>query len=211
LEITYLGHSAFRLRGKDVTVVTDPFPPAIGFSMGKPQAHIVTISHYSPNHSFFEGVTGEPRRVDGPGEYEVQDLLIAGIATSYEPFKGTTNTAYVFRFDDLVVCHLGDVKGSLQDSRVEEIGSIDVLLVPVGGGTVLGPSQAANVIHQLEPSIVIPMHYKLDGANIDGMEPVEHFCREVGLKEVVPEPKLTANRSSLPSEVRVVVLEHKRV
>jgi L-ascorbate metabolism protein UlaG (beta-lactamase superfamily) len=202
------------LRGKDVTVVTDPFPPAIGLSMGKPQAHIVTVSHESPHHSFVDGVTGvtgEPRRIEGPGEYEVQDLLIAGIATAYEPIKGTTNTAYVFRFDDLVVCHLGDVKGSLQDSRVEEIGSIDVLLVPVGGGNVLGPSEAANVIQQLEPSIVIPMHYKLEGENIDGMEPVEHFCREVGLKEAVPEPKLTANRSSLPSEVRVVVLEHKRV
>lgn len=211
MEITYLGHSAFRLRGKDVTVVTDPFPPALGLSMGKPQADIVTVSHDTPNHSFVEGVQGSKREIRGPGEYEVQDLLIAGIATAREPLKGTTNTAYVFRFDDLIVCHLGDLKGALQDSAVEEIGSIDVLLVPVGGGNVLGPSQAAHVIQQLEPSIVIPMHYRIDGAAVDGMEPVEHFCREVGLKEVVPEPKLTANRSSLPSEVRVVVLEHKRV
>lgn len=211
MEITYLGHSAFRLRGKDVTVVTDPYPPALGISMGKPQANIVTVSHGSANHAFLDGVGGDPRVISGPGEYEVQDILIAGVATASEPGTGPVNTAYVFRFDDLIVCHLGDINTKLNDAEVEAIGNINVLLIPVGGGGALGPTQAAEAINQLAPSIVVPMHYRLDGGTVDGLEPVEHFCREVGLKEIVPEPKLSATKNSLPSEVRVVVLENRRV
>jgi L-ascorbate metabolism protein UlaG (beta-lactamase superfamily) len=179
--------------------------------MGKPQAAIVTVSNGSPNHGYIEGVSGEPRVVRGPGEYEIADLLIAGVATSSEPGKGATNTAYVFRFDDCIVGHLGDVRGKLTDAQVEAIGNIDVLLVPVGGGASLGPRAASEVINQLEPSIVVPMHYSIEGSTAAGLEPVELFCRELGMKEVTPEPKLTATRSSLPSDVKVVVLENRRV
>lgn len=211
MEILYLGHSAFRLRGKDVTVVTDPFPPAIGFSMGKPAADVVTVSHRSPNHSFVQGIGNEPRVVEGPGEYEVADVLIAGVATGMEPARGPTNTAYVLRFEDVAVCHLGDLRDKLTDAQVEEIGSIDVLLIPTGGGSIIGPTEAAEVVHQLEPSLVIPMHYRIDGVKVDGLEPVDTFCREMGSKEFVPEQKVTVTRGSLPSEVRVVVLENRRI
>jgi L-ascorbate metabolism protein UlaG (beta-lactamase superfamily) len=211
LEVTYLGHSAFRLRGKEVTIVTDPFPPSPGFSMGKPSADIVTISHKSPHHSFREGVGNSPHFVDGPGEYEVSDVLIAGVATTTEPGRGAINTAYVMRFDDLAVCHLGDVTDKLSDNQVEEIGSIDVLLIPAGGGKALGPTDAAEVVSQLDPSVVIPMHYRLNGGAVVGLEPVDLFCREMGLKEFTAEPKLTLTKSSLSQEIRVVVLEQRRV
>lgn len=211
MELTYLGHSAFRLRGKEVTIVTDPHPPELGASMGKPSANIVTISHKSANHSYVEGVSGNPRIVNGPGEYELADILIAGIATSIEPHVGPTNTAYVFRLEDLNICHLGDLRAKLTDKQVEEIGSIDVLLVPVGGGSAIGPAQAAAVITQLEPSVVVPMHYRVDGVQAPGLEPVGPFCREVGLKDYVPEPKLSITRGSLTNEVRIVVLENKHV
>jgi L-ascorbate metabolism protein UlaG (beta-lactamase superfamily) len=211
LELTYLGHSAFRLRGKDVTIVTDPHPPELGAPMGKPSANIVTISHKSPNHSYSEGVSGNPRIVNGPGEYELADILIAGVATSMEPRVGPTNTAYVFRLEDLNICHLGDLRDKLTDKQVEEIGSIDVLLVPVGGGRAIGAAQAAAVITQLEPSVVVPMHYRVDGVLADGLEPVDPFCREVGLKDYVPEPKLSITKGSLTNEVRIIVLENKHV
>ena len=210
MELTYLGHSTFRLRGKDVTIVTDPHPPELGAPMGKPSAHIVTISHDSPNHSFAEGVSGSPRIVSGPGEYELADILIAGVATSMEPRIGPTNTAYVFRVEDLNICHLGDLRDKLTDKQIEEIGSVDVLLVPVGGGSAIGPAKAAAVITQLEPSVVVPMHYRTDGPAPDGLEPVDPFCREVGMKEYTPEPKLSITKGSLSSEVRIVVLESKR-
>jgi L-ascorbate metabolism protein UlaG (beta-lactamase superfamily) len=199
------------LRGKDVTVVTDPHPPEIGAPMGKPSADIVTTSHGGPNHSYVQGVAGEPRIVSGPGEYEVANVLIAGVATSMEPRVGPTNTAYVFRLDDLIVCHLGDLREPLTDQQVEDLGNIDVLLVPVGGGGALNAAQAAPVIAQLTPLLVIPMHYRVDGVKIDGLETVEPFCKEVGLKEYVPEPKLTVTKGSLSHEMRIVVLENKRV
>jgi L-ascorbate metabolism protein UlaG (beta-lactamase superfamily) len=211
LEILFLGHSAFRLRGRDVTVVTDPYPPQIGFSMGKVSANIVTVSHESPNHSFVGGVQGNPRVVTGPGEYEIADVLIAGVATAQEPLKGALNTAYVLRFDDLAVCHLGDLRSKLANQQLEELGDIDVLCIPVGGGNALDPTAAAEVVSQLDPRIVVPMHYHMDGGKVEALESVEGFVREMGSKDVVPEPKLSVTRSSLPSEVRVVVLENRRV
>lgn len=207
MEITYLGHSAFRLRGKDVTVVTDPFPPSFGLSMGAVKADVVTVSHNSPNHNFLDGVGNGARAVRGPGEYEVAGVLIAGVATAQEPRKGPTNTAYVLRFDELAICHLGDLDDKLTDNQVEALGSIDVLLIPVGGGKALGAGPAAEVVSQLGPSLVIPMHYRVEGGTLGGLDPVDLFCREMGSKEWVPEPKLTVTRGSLPSSAKVTVLE----
>lgn len=189
-------------------MVTDPFPPVSGASMGKVNAQIVTVSHGDPNHAFVSGVEGEPRTVEGPGEYEVADVLIAGVATATEPGAGATNTAYVLRFDDLAVCHLGGLSNKLSDKQVEELGNIDVLLVPVGGGGALGPVEAAEVVSQLDPSLVVPMHFGVDGTG-GSLEPVDLFCREMGSKEFTPEQKLTVTKSSLPAETRVVVLQSK--
>ncbi|MGI8824521.1 MAG: MBL fold metallo-hydrolase [Chloroflexota bacterium] len=211
MEITYLGHSAFRLRGKDVSIVSDPFPPSLGLAMGKPSANIVTVSHDSANHSYVKGVGGEPRVIDGPGEYEVSNVLIAGVATSMEPMTGPTNTAYVLRFDDLAICHLGDAHDKLTNQQIEQIGDIHVLLIPVGGGKSLSPVQASDVVAQLEPQLIVPMHFRLAGAEMDGLEPVDHFTREMGVKEFVPEAKLMVTKSSIGHETRVIVLESRRV
>lgn len=206
-----MGHSAFRLRGKDTTIVTDPFPPSLGISMGKPTANIVTVSSGRPNHSFVDGVGGTPRTVDGPGEYEIAGILIAGVATSMEPGVGPTNTAFVFRFEDLALCHLGTIKDTLSNQQIEEIGDINVLFVPVGGGNALGSAGAAQVIAQLEPQIIVPMHYHLPNTTVNALVPVEQFAREMGTKEFVAEPKLSVTKSSLGQEVRMVVLENRRV
>lgn len=210
MEITYFGHSAFRLRGKEVTVVTDPFPPGIGLDMGKVNADIITVSHASPNHSFTGGVAGDPRVVNGPGEYEISEVLIAGVATQAEPVKGPTNTAYVIHLDDLTVCHLGDLNSTLTDGQLEGIGDIDVLFVPVGGQQTLAPAKAAEVVAQLEPRVVIPMHYNLDSSKVQGLAPVDQFIREMGAKEFVLEPKIAVSRSSLPPDVKVTVLQAKK-
>lgn len=177
--------------------------------MGKVTADIVTVSHDSPNHCFVGGLTGEPRTVEGPGEYEIAEVLIGGVATGAHPGVGPTNTAYTLRFDDLAICHLGDLNGKLSDAQVEELGSIDVLLVPVGGGGALSATAAAEVVAQLEPSLVIPMHFSSEGKKIEGLEPVDHFVREMGAKDFVSEPKVSVTRSSLPSEVRVAVLARR--
>lgn len=201
MEITYLGRSAFRLRGKEVTVVTDPY----GDGMAKVQADIATES--TPGNQDLP-VAGITRQVRGPGEYEVADILIHGVATNAEPGTGPTNTAYVFRIDDLVLCHLGRLKKKLDPEQIEEIGNIDLVFVPARNGEGLGPTEAAEVVHQLDPKLVIPMELEpYSGAN--GATP-DIFLREMGTAGVTPESKLAVTRGSLPSEVRVVVLEPKR-
>jgi L-ascorbate metabolism protein UlaG (beta-lactamase superfamily) len=207
LEISYLGHSAFRLRGKEVTILTDPFSPDLGFSMGTIAADIVTVSHASPNHSFVDGVAGNYRVVRGPGEYEIAEVLIAGVPTDVAPGTGIRNTAYVMRVDDVTVCHLGDLADKLTDEQLEQIGDVGVLLIPVGGGTALGPTAAAEVVAQLEPSLVIPMHFSNTEAT--GLGTVDYFLREMGRKEWAPEPKVTVSRGSLGSEMKIVVLDRK--
>jgi L-ascorbate metabolism protein UlaG (beta-lactamase superfamily) len=200
LEITYLGRSAFRLRGKEVTVVTNPETVD---GAAKLQADIVTSSAPSDGDLPAAGIT---RQVRGPGEYEMADILIHGVATDAQPEVGPTNTAYVFRIDDLVLCHLGGLTKKLTSEQLEEIGNIDVVFVPVRSGDSLGPTEAAEVVHQLDPKLVVPM--ELERADTEGMP--ETFLREMGTAGVTPEPKLTVTRGSLPSEVRVVVLEPKR-
>ena len=206
MDITYFGQLAFRLRGKDVSVVTDPIPPDSPLRMPKVPAAVVTLSHHD-SHGL-ASVLDAPKVVSGPGEYEVADVLITGVATAQRPMTGPTNTAFVVRFDDVAVCHLGQLKERLSDKQVEELGAIDVLLVPAGGGNALGPGQAAEVVAQLEPSVVVPMHYRVDGFE-EELDPVEMFCREMGVKEFVTEPKLTVTRGPAGSTVKVVVLEHK--
>jgi L-ascorbate metabolism protein UlaG (beta-lactamase superfamily) len=203
LDITYLGHSAFRLRGKDVTIVTDP-PPG-----SKIQADIVTLTRTDGKQPATDELGAATRLVAGPGEYEVADVLIAGVATATEPSVGALSTAYVFRFDDLAVCHLGGARAKLTPQQIEEIGNVDVLLVPVGGNGLLNAAAAAEVVHQLEPKLVIPMEYRIDGMAPE-REPVDHFCREMGTKEFAAESKVSVTKNTLPSEVRVIVLESKR-
>lgn len=206
MEITYFGHLAFRLRGKEVTVVTDPDSAERAAEGGR--ADLVTLSVPEQAAGIARRSSDGARVVAGPGEYEIAGVLVHGVATSAQPFTGPANTAFVFRLDDLAVCHLGHARQKLDDQQVEEIGNIDVLLVPVGGDDTLEPAQAAQVVSQLEPMVVVPMGYEINGGGLP--EVIQHFCREMGAKDVTPESKLTITKSGLPGQVRVVVLENKR-
>ena len=188
MEITWLGHACFRLRGKEGVVVTDPFGPNTGLALGKPTADVVTISHHADNHANVGGVGGEFRVLDGPGEYEVHNIGITGVQTPRVDEHGQPagiNTAYLFEMDDLVVCHLGEFSGKLTASEAEAMPGVDVLLVPVGGVGTLNASGASEVISRLEPRVVVPMHYRVDGANLE-LEGVERFLREMGASGAQP-------------------------
>ncbi len=213
-EIQYLGHSCFRLRGRDGVVLTDPFGTQVGYDIGKPTAHIVTISHGHDDHNNIEAVKSlrEPLFVaDGPGEYEVSNVLMTGVGTYHDDKKGEErgrNTVFVIHLDDVVFCHLGDLGHELTAAQVEEIGDVDVLFVPVGGNFTIDATLAATVIGQIEPRIAIPMHY----AYADGnplLAPVDKFMAEMGMKEFTPEDKLAVTASSLPAaeaQTRILVL-----
>ena len=212
MEITWLGHSCFRLKGKQATVITDPFSPASGYILGKVSAEIVTVSHAHPGHSYTQGVGGEPRILKSPGEYESAGVLTVGVHTYHDNEKGAQsgkNTAFIIDVDDVMICHLGDLGHVLTAEQVAEIDGVDVLLIPVGGVSTIDAVQAAQIVRQLEPKIVIPMHYKTDALKRE-LETADRFLKEMGVKEAVPQPKLTVNKNSLPLTMQVTVLSYKQ-
>ena len=210
MDITWLGHACFRIRGSHATVITDPYPPDLGYSLGKPTAHIVTVSHQHPGHSYVRGIGGQPRPITGPGEYEIRGALVIGIATSHDAEGGRKrgrNTVYLMEIDEVSVCHLGDLGHVLTAAQVEEIGDVDVLLLPVGGVSTINAPMAAEVVRQLEPKVVVPMHYKTRAISWE-LEPVERFLKEIGIKPITPQPKLSFTKSSLPASTQVFLLDY---
>ncbi len=214
MEITWLGHSCFRLKGKDVTVLTDPYVKDIGYSLGRPQADIVTVSHDHHDHNHVPGVGGDPKVVKGPGEYEIKNVFIKGISTFHDAEGGKArgrNTVFTITLDDVVVCHLGDLGHPLTQAQAEEIDTVDVLLVPVGGFYTINATQAAEVVSLLEPKIVIPMHYQTEALTLrQTLDTVDKFITEMGGKSVTPQPKLVVMRNTLPEETQVVVLDYRK-
>lgn len=209
MDITWLGHACFRLRGRDAVALTDPYARSLGLSLGRQSADIVTVSHDSSNHNAVEALDGQPRVVRGPGEYEVRGIIITGVATPGEREAGGKfgrNTAYAIEIDDLTICHLGDLGKTLNAEQIEALKDPDVLLIPAGGLCTINPAEVAEVVSQLEPKLVVPMHYALPGVKLD-LEPLDKFCREMGVQEVRSQPKLAVTRGSLPDETTVLILE----
>ena len=148
--------------------------------------------------------------VTGPGEYEISGVLIIGIATFHDGEKGKKrgrNTVYVMEVDEVSVCHLGDLGHVLTIEQVEELDNVDVLLLPVGGVSTINAPMAAEVVRQLEPKVVVPMHYKTEALSWE-LEPVTRFLKEMGVKEVKSQPKLSLTKPSLPVTMQVYLLDY---
>lgn len=214
MEIKFFGHSCFQIKGKKTTVITDPFDPAfVGLKIPRLSAEIVTISHDHPDHNNFSAVSGTSRRkepfvVDGPGEYEIDEVKIFGISSFHDGQQGKDrgkNTIYTIEMEGLRVVHLGDLGHKLTEEQVEELGMTDILLVPVGGTYTLGPEEAVEVVSQLSPSIIIPMHYRLPKLKFELLPP-DDFLKALGVEKVSPLPKLTIKGENLPEEKEVVIL-----
>ena len=210
MDVTWLGHGCFRLRGRSAAVVTDPYPPAIGLKLSRMDADVVTISHDHENHNYSQ-VVREAYEIRGPGEYEVAGVAVIGLPTYHDAEKGARrgrNTVYLIEIDDVRVCHLGDLGHGLDDAEAETLSSADVLLVPVGGHSVINAAQAAAVVRQLEPRYVVPMHYSIPGLKLE-LDPIDRFLKEIGLTAGEPLPKLAVQASSGDYETKLVVLEPK--
>ncbi len=212
MEIVWLGHSCFRIRGREATIVTDPCPPATGYAIGKPTADIVTISHHHSNHDYTKAVAGSPVVLDAPGEYEIHGAFITAVPTYHDDQKGSErgrNLAFIVEMEDIRVCHLGDLGHAPTAEQAEEMTGADVLLVPVGGGTTIDGAKAAEVVNLLEARLVIPMHYRTEALK-DGLDPPDRFLKEMEVTSLEPQPKLSVNRSGIPSETQVVLLDYRR-
>ncbi len=212
MEISWLGHSCFIIKGKEKVIITDPCYPSLGYSLGKPHADIVTLSHFHPGHSYVEGIAIEPKQIKGPGEYEIGGTFITGIAAFHDDKKGEIkgkNTIYLIEMDDMALCHLGDLGHRLTPQLAEELGIIDILFLPVGEISTIPLDIAVEIVGQLNPHIVIPMHYKTDTI-AKNLQTVDKFLKKMGIREPEVKAKLSVASSSLPASPQVVVLDYPR-
>ena len=214
MDITWYGLSCFRIRESGAIVVCDPYDKSMGVTLPKLRADIVTVSHDRPGHGDVERITGTPKVLRGPGEYEVQNVFITGATTyhrrrSQEPPE--RNVVFFFDFGDLTIGHLGDLGEVPSQAEIEELnlGEVDVLMVPVGGGQTLDPTRAVDVIGMLEPRLVIPMHYRQPELAVDWiqeLEPVDRFLKELGVTPPERQDILRLTKSALPEETQVILL-----
>jgi L-ascorbate metabolism protein UlaG (beta-lactamase superfamily) len=210
MEITWLGHSCFLIRGKGQTIITDPCHPDLGYRLREPEADIVTVSHFHPGHSYIEGVANEPKQIKSPGEYEIGGTFITGISTFHDNKKGELkgkNTIYVIEMDGITLCHLGDLGHPLGPHLLEELGDVDVLFLPVGEVSTIPVDTAAEIVRQLEPPIIIPMHYKTE-AFTGNLSLVGKFLDKMRIRELEAKPKLLITSSSLPTTTQTIVLNY---
>lgn len=209
MEITWYGMSCFRITERKLaTIVTDPFAPAIGLGELKLKSDVVTISHDAPGHNYLHGVSGMEHQLDGPGEYEIGGVFITGIATPSKTGK-FNNIVYLYNYNGLTIAHLGDIGDVPSQKQIEDLELVNVLLVPVGGGSSLNAARAAELVSMLEPNVVVPMHYQLPGLETS-LEPLDKFLKEMGVSEAKREASLKlTNADSLPQETEVIILAHR--
>ncbi len=213
MRITWFGHACFGLASDSgVTIITDPFDESVGYELPDAQADIVTVSHQHFDHNYVQGVPGNPEVVSEAGNFCIKGIPIKGINSYHDDQNGSkrgTNIIYVFDIDGIRVCHLGDLGHVLAKEQVEQIGEVDVLLIPVGGTYTIDANGAASVVSSLKPSIAIPMHYKTDriGFPIDG---VDKFLQAAGGGTYIDGCTLEVKKQDVEGkETRILVLDYK--
>jgi len=205
MHLTWLGHSAFKIQDKigsdGVTLVIDPYGAESGLKMPRMEADILVVTHNHVDHNNREAIKGSPFIIDCPGEYEVKGVSIEGVKVPHDDKEGRERgqvVAYRINIDDINIVHLGDLGGTLDPKQLEVLSGADILLIPVGDKYTIDAKKAVEVVSQLEPRIVIPMHYKIPGLKYD-LDGVEKFIKEIGLKPR-QEEKLKISKRDLPQE-----------
>lgn len=212
--LTYLGHSCFKIQDKTgpdgITVVTDPYDKKIGFKAPNFEADIVTISHDHYDHNNAGSLRGEPYVIDSAGEYDVKGIAVQGVESYHDEKEGKergVNVIYRIEIDDIYISHLGDLGHVLDNKQLEVLVGTDILLIPVGGKYTIDAKKAVEVVAQVEPRIVIPMHYDMPGLKVEGLDKVDKFIKEIGIKPT-EEDKLRISKKDLPAEdMELVVLK----
>ena len=207
-EFRWLGHNSFRIRAREAMVLTDPVDRSTGYAAAKQSVDVVTVSHEHKGHANLGLVKPGYQIVRGPGEYEMHDIFITGIRTYHDDEKGKLrgyNTIYIIEVEGMRICHLGDLGHPLTEEHTSSLSNVDVLLVPAGGGEVISPAVAAEVVTALEPKLVIPMQFRTEIGD-KALGPVDEFCKQLGVPVPEPEDKLAVRASELTEVMRLVVL-----
>ena len=211
MDLVWLGHSSFRLHSEGMVVVTDPFPESLGLRMDGRPAAVVTVSNTHRNHSAADAVAGAPRVFSAPGEYEYNGVMVRGVMTPLPdglPHE-QRNVAYTIELDGVSVCHLGDLSRPPTTRQLDDLKPVDVVLIPAGGHCTVSMDHALQVVQDLDPKIVVPMHFGhgQEGVPLDGVEP---FLRRLSVDEAQPQPRLVVTPGNLPSDLRVNVMSPAR-
>jgi L-ascorbate metabolism protein UlaG (beta-lactamase superfamily) len=220
MELTWYGRTCIRIRGRDAVVVADPYQSVVGPTGRGISGDVVTFSHPDDHpvarargKSSRDGKTILPSSLenafvlDGPGEYEVKEILVTGVRTYRDDARGADSgkqTAFLIEVDGLHTIHLGEIGHLLSEEKLADIGPVDIACVPLGGS--LSPSQAAALVAQLDPQIVVAMPICDDDA--DCAEALKRFFHEMGA-EAVTQPKVSVTATSLPVETTTVLLESR--
>ncbi len=210
MEVIWYGHASFKIKGKTGSVIIDPFDPeVVGLKLPRDlSADIAIKTHDHPDHNKMDLIKDAQLVIQGPGEYEYNGIAVTGVASYHDTKTGEErgkNTIYNIEVDGVNVVHLGDIGHILSEDQVADIGNTDILLIPIGGTFTIESKAASEIISQLEPKIVIPMHYKIEGLKFE-LETPEKFLKEMGAENIEPVNKLTITKDKLPDELQVVVL-----
>ena len=209
MEVTWLGQSCFKIQGKETTIVIDPYDPKIGLKLPKKLiADLLLITHDHFDHNYKKGVTGNYYLIDTPGEYEIKGALITGLQLFHDKKQGQergTTTAYIIELDGIKICHLGDIGQDLSEDEIDKIGDIDIMMIPVGGNFTINSEEAARIIGEIEPKIVVPMHYKIPCLTLD-LHEVEKFTQKVKAKAEKSDV-IKIKEGALPQETSVYILK----
>ena len=216
MQVIWKGQSFFQIliqRGKEsvVKIAIDPYDEQIGLKPPTLEADILLISHSHYNHNNIKAVSGNPFIIEGPGEYEIKGIFIQGISSFHDNVQGKErgeNTIYTLESEGIKICHLGDLgQKELTDEQLEKIGAVDILMIPVGGVYTISAKEATKIISQIEPKIVIPMHYHIPKLKIK-LEGLDKFLKMMGVKAPEVSKKLSISQRNLPSEgMKIIVLK----
>lgn len=211
MRIKWFGHACFLVEAEDGTkVITDPFDESVGYRIPKEKPDVVTVSHSHFDHNAVDLLQGDPEVVKDVGEKKIKGIAFKGIKSFHDKNKGAqrgSNTIFVFAIDGVRFCHLGDLGHLLSSAQQEEIGEVDVLFIPVGGTFTIDGREAREVSQQLNPRLIIPMHYRTEACSI-GIASCEEFLK--GFTKVEKRTEWQGNKESLPSEQTVLVLEYAK-
>ena len=207
MDIIWLGHSCFRLHDADMVVVTDPYPASLGLRIDSRPASVVTVSNTHPNHNNTESIEGDPKIFSDPGEYEYNGVTARGVMTPLPEDQphDQRNVAFSIEIGSINVCHLGDISMPMTTRMIDELKPVDVVLMPTGGHCTLEIDQVYQTLQDLDPKIVIPMHYRTEGLNLE-VDPIDVFVRRMGIDQVQAQPRLVVTSTNLGTDMRVVVM-----
>lgn len=210
--IQYYGHSCFKIntrplgRGQEeINIFIDPFDKEIGLRPPQGQADLVLVSHHHHDHDNVQSLRGEPFVIDIPGEYSFKGVSLIGIPSFHDPEKKNLNTLFLLEAEEMKICHLGDLGTDLDQKQMESLGSVDILMIPIGGKYTLDYKKAIDLVRKIEPAIIIPMHYKISGSTLD-IDNEKKFCNQIGNCSKTKVAKINLKKKDLENKMMEVII-----